>query len=401
MSILDNLQRASFRGVPFLIKGSQRQGGRKSATHDYPNTDHRFIEDLGKIVPVFQIEATIHGKDSDYIIKRDKFIDALEQKGSGQLSHPFYTNMNVMVVGYTLNETFTELGVASFSIEFGITGKSLFPAQDKDTSTLVNSKIDSAIQNVQAWLGENYTPATGNREGHLFNVDMFSRFIAAYSASVLSVGSQQNIDQDLLADLKYQQSYIQDNKHALVANADTLSEEIVDSFNALDNTDSTNFILLNSYTNFFYFQQDITLPAATTIQRVKNEQNFWAITHAVSLLALMYAYRNATEIDYFTTEDLLAVGTTLENQYQYIISLNGLDYELFRELKNIRASMVDFFDQVRQNVYNIMQVNVQQIPLSVLVYQYYGSLDVEPDLLNLNRVVDPAFIDGSFKLLVE
>ena len=37
----------SFRGIPFLIERHTTKSGRKTVTHEFPNSDNRFVEDLG------------------------------------------------------------------------------------------------------------------------------------------------------------------------------------------------------------------------------------------------------------------------------------------------------------------------------------------------------------------
>jgi prophage DNA circulation protein len=151
-TVEEELFPASFRGIPFLFTDTSRSGGRKTVTHEYPNRNRRYIEDMGKSVPVYSITAIISptpplayknaplaavaSKDGQgnftistisaiqqetYMKKRNAFINALETAGSGILVHPFYGSLKVCVLKYTVNESTRTLGVATFAIEFAET----------------------------------------------------------------------------------------------------------------------------------------------------------------------------------------------------------------------------------------------------------------------------------------
>ena len=49
MAWKDRLQEASFRGVPFKFEGEGSAVGRRVETHEYPNRDKPYTEDLGKV----------------------------------------------------------------------------------------------------------------------------------------------------------------------------------------------------------------------------------------------------------------------------------------------------------------------------------------------------------------
>lgn len=48
MTWKDRLQDASFRGVPFKVEEESAGTGRRVETHEYPNHDKPYTEDLGK-----------------------------------------------------------------------------------------------------------------------------------------------------------------------------------------------------------------------------------------------------------------------------------------------------------------------------------------------------------------
>lgn len=88
---------ASFRGVPFQVEGDEGTFGRRVQTHEYPNRDKPYTEDLGRATRRFQIRAYLVG--DDYLTQRDRLIVAIETPGPGTLVYPYYGELSVCMEG--------------------------------------------------------------------------------------------------------------------------------------------------------------------------------------------------------------------------------------------------------------------------------------------------------------
>ncbi|MBJ5519702.1 DNA circularization N-terminal domain-containing protein, partial [Salmonella enterica subsp. enterica serovar Meleagridis] len=88
MTWKDRLQDASFRGVPFKVEEENAGTGRRVETHEYPNRDKPYTEDLGKVT--FRPSITAYVVGDDCFDQRDRLIDALNKPGPGTLVHPTY-----------------------------------------------------------------------------------------------------------------------------------------------------------------------------------------------------------------------------------------------------------------------------------------------------------------------
>ncbi|HAW1868790.1 TPA: baseplate protein [Escherichia coli] len=97
MTWKDRLQDASFRGVPFKVEEESAGTGRRVETHEYPNRDKPYTEDLGKIT--FRPSITAYVVGDDCFDQRDRLIDALNKPGPGTLVHPTYGELKVCVDG--------------------------------------------------------------------------------------------------------------------------------------------------------------------------------------------------------------------------------------------------------------------------------------------------------------
>lgn len=128
MTWRENLQPASFRGVPFEVEGDTGKFGRRGETHEYPQRDKPYREDLGRATRTFTLTAFLVG--DDYMERRDALLDAIETAGPGTLVHPWYGRLNVNVTddGATVSHSNNHGGMCQISLGFVEAGELVFPA---------------------------------------------------------------------------------------------------------------------------------------------------------------------------------------------------------------------------------------------------------------------------------
>lgn len=101
----DQLQPASFRGIPFAVETIEGEHGRNLAIHVYPFRDESWAEDLGRKGRNFTIagflisDSLIYGGGSA-IDQEQQMIAAAETQGPGVLVHPTQGEMTVSVLGF-------------------------------------------------------------------------------------------------------------------------------------------------------------------------------------------------------------------------------------------------------------------------------------------------------------
>lgn len=150
MSFLDELQPASFRGVPFGVLGGEGRFGRRLAVHEYPNRDKPYPEDLGRsarrisLVGFLIEDSTVYGGGS-VIAQREAMIAAAEQKGPGILVHPTYGELRVSVPdgGFGVIERWDSGRYFELSFAFVEAGERLFPSVSPASGSLIDGLIDS------------------------------------------------------------------------------------------------------------------------------------------------------------------------------------------------------------------------------------------------------------------
>jgi prophage DNA circulation protein len=145
------LRPASFRGVEFHVEEAESSFGRRFRIREYVKSDKIFVQDLGAAPDEFELTGYIiqnADNDYDYFDQRDLLIRALKTKGPGQLVHPFLGELTVSVIERpTLTESFSEGGIARFTMRFAQSGDSEFPELTKDWVNEVDESVLDSINN--------------------------------------------------------------------------------------------------------------------------------------------------------------------------------------------------------------------------------------------------------------
>jgi prophage DNA circulation protein len=210
MSWRDELQPASFRGVPFHVRTADTEEGRRGVLFEFPLRDDPYPEDLGMAAGVYALDAIVIG--SDYFTARDALRDALKQPGPGELVHPTLGRMTVSIIEkYRFSESLTDRGgMAVFSLRFVQSGEQPAAAAKDDTASRVEDAADAAedacckdfaeafsvddlpefvSQDAIDLLGEAGTALDAVRAGLLPDMTVVREFIGAVSGFSSSVSS--------------------------------------------------------------------------------------------------------------------------------------------------------------------------------------------------------------------
>jgi prophage DNA circulation protein len=150
MSWFDQLQQASFGGVPFGVLGSDGRFGRRVAVHQYPNRDKPYIEDLGRStrrinLTGFLIENSLVYGGGDVIAQREALIAAAESAGPGTLVHPTLGELQVSIPdgGLSINEKWDAGRYFEIGFTFIESGERLFPGISQTTPNALNALADA------------------------------------------------------------------------------------------------------------------------------------------------------------------------------------------------------------------------------------------------------------------
>jgi prophage DNA circulation protein len=375
LALFDELLPASFRGVPFLVDSSTTGGGRKTSTNEYPNSDRRFVEDLGLLNKTFSIRATLTGPN--YSQKRDALIRALETSGPGLLIHPFFGIQNVVAKPYTLEERMTSLGEARFNLVFENAQEAILPQPVTGTMNSVFTAINEAILLIQVLIIQGLL---------ITNSDNFLDALSKVNNFIGTVGFLTNefvSESEAFDTFSKTLTNFADNSSAILADTTVLSENITNTFTTLDDAISTPQDSKNLFQELFNFgDDDITLELNTS-KNIEREKNRSVLNGSIQAMALLMNYRNVVQVT-FTTQ---------------VISNTAISRSDKTKLQNSRNLVRQFLDKEAIRAFKITDFNTKDTTINALAYRLYGSTDNVDALINLNNFRDLLHIEGDIKIL--
>ena len=132
---------AAFRGATFHIEVGGQAGGRRNVTHEFPERDVPFTEDMGRRARRWAITGYIvcSPTQPNYITARDALIAACEASSAGTLIHPTLGTMQVCCDTYSVSETRERGGMATFDMHFVEAGSIDGTAATTDTQSVATS----------------------------------------------------------------------------------------------------------------------------------------------------------------------------------------------------------------------------------------------------------------------
>ncbi|EID6350019.1 DNA circularization protein [Salmonella enterica] len=184
--------KGSFRNVPFLIYKEQRErGGRNIVKREYPLRESGGADDLGPKLPAFTFTVIVQGDDAQ--AQRKALRDALYSPGAGELIHPDYGTLNVLIDNFESRYNVSEQRVVEFTINATPQVNDTAPDTQKDTATALTTKAGGGLNSVFNTLADGWTVVSDNLHDLQAMADTVSEKIDALENTVSSVGIMQDI----------------------------------------------------------------------------------------------------------------------------------------------------------------------------------------------------------------
>ncbi|EDY5718755.1 multidrug DMT transporter permease [Salmonella enterica] len=184
--------KGSFRNVPFLIYKEQRErGGRNIVKREYPLRESGGADDLGPKLPAFTFTVIVQGDDAQ--AQRKALRDALYAPGAGELIHPDYGTLNVLIDNFESRYNVSEQRVVEFTINATPQANDTAPDAQKDTATALTTKAGNGLNSIFNTLADGWAVVSDNLHDLQAMADTVSGKIDALENTVSSVGIMQDI----------------------------------------------------------------------------------------------------------------------------------------------------------------------------------------------------------------
>lgn len=393
MSWRDQMQAASFRGVPFHTEGSEGTFGRRTVTHEYPLRDLPYVEDLGRKAREVNVEAFIIGPD--YMNGRDALIRALEQPGPGTLVHPYRGALRVVLTDARLRESSDAGGMARFTLSFVEAGDNQFPRAVVDTPAVVSSRADAALAALQ-------TDFTDQ-----FSVDAMPAFVTDAGKSLLGraadalrdlAQSLPGIPGEIPGFLSDVQGF-QDSLGDLIRAPNDLAARALGLISGLGGVFSNPLDAFAVYGRLLDFGDDEPATPRTTATRIRQSDNQAAITQLVQRAALIEQARASSRVSYPSYPDAISTRDQIAEQLDAV--METADDALYVSLSALRTAVIADIQARGADLARIIRVTpAETLPALVLAHQLYGDATQDGQLISRNRIRHPGFVPGGRELEV-
>jgi len=400
MTWRDNLRSGSFKGIPFKVQDSDREGSRRLVINKYPFRDIPFTEDLGRNEKKWSISGYIVGPD--YMQDRDALIDAVENGGTGSLIHPYYGTVNAIAGEWRFKESQTEGGYVSFSIGFVEPGENIFPDGAPLPSALVSLEADALIDvvrtdfinNIQVdavaeWVRDSYSGGLTQASDIFNDIQNLGGINSQGTTALINQAADWVAN---VADLKIPSL-------SLIGDIQATADKLITTFKGLrDLAPSAN----DSGANLDQFSTyAIDRSPSITAQATVSNSNSAVTETFIKTVALANEAKAATEQEFTSYTEAITARKVLLDKIDVLAgeTTNDTVYEQFRAVRQTVAIAIPA-DEVSLPRITIIKTK-QDTPSLVLAYDVYGDVSKEADIIARNNVRNPCFIPGGEVTVLE
>lgn len=388
---------ASWKGIPFLVRSEVlTEGGRRIVLHEYPNSNERFVEDLGELPPKFSVTAFVTGPD--FLDRADQLERALREPGRGRLSMPTFGVLSLFALPYRKDASQTDVGEIRFGLSF-VAGRAVSgPSKAPDTVQTVYSNGDIARERLAEALEDIWDVPTTTSNVLTGQFDLTQ---SIESLNTLRTVLNNVTELDSIVDIikVNSQSMVRDT--ATLANTfirrtwQTVSEGLTGGAGLSALIDLTRYgsqlslsladirsAVVGESSNLTAEQEATQIPLwdPVTAERVKRDRNRLTLINSHRVAALISGYEQAADRSYQTDGEIEETRLSLDNEYQRLMRSDTEDRGLPQSraavrfaVDDVRLSALSILDDKEQAAYSLAGIlENTQVSAFVLSYDLYA-----------------------------
>jgi prophage DNA circulation protein len=391
MTWRDQLRPASFRGVPFKVEGCDTDGEQRIATHRYPYKNKASNEELGLDQQTFSVRAYVIG--NDYITQRDALIRQMRTPGPGTLVLPTQGSLKVIPKSFRQSWSRDEGGIEYLDLVFYEHSSNSYPSTASDSKSQVLQAGDKARNSIQGAFSKKF-----GVQGYQDFVNNSAQGLAGNLSS--SINNAGNIRAKLPDQASIFQESINDFNQSipsLVLSAANYASRVIALVGQIRPLFSTPQDAFTAYLQLSQFGQSLIVPAGITRNQQQQAINQDMVVSMTRRAALISMAETATEIDFASYDDAVALRDSLAGQLDDELLLLGdtdLD-DIYLDLGGVMSTMITDITTRAANLERIRSVTYQQtLPALVIAYSIYQSTDRADEIVARNKIQHPGFVPG-------
>lgn len=402
----DQMLPASFRGISFLIPQASVPVGMKVQLHEFPQRDEPYAEQMGKQAQVHRLVCWIIGDDC--FERRDKFMEAVQTPGAGELVHPWLGRMQVKAGEAELTHDFKQGGMAAFAVTFYPDIPLKFPTAKVNTQQQVvkasDSLLDSALARYKAAMAKVDQARLGlarlrNSLSGVYTViqQQFSTIIGAFTNLTGFVQSLMNAPDSLSSLFSSYFSefsvddYLGDDSGSSYRNSvatATQQTEAVTSINTVSDSGGIDAAAASQATANLV-QDALLVQVALIISEmpVASQPVSTATVSSVEQQAVQPIVRPEVPV----ADDVIELRDNL-NEAIFQASLKA-DPEHYMVLNTLRQTIVKHLTAVAESGVRLVEITPPEtLSALVLAYRRFGDATRESEVVQRNRLRHPGFV---------
>ncbi|MGN8030877.1 DNA circularization protein [Pseudomonas sp. 22189] len=397
---------ASFRGISFLIPQASVPVGMKVQLHEFPQRDEPYAEQMGKQAQVHRLVCWIIGDDC--FERRDKFMEAVQTPGAGELMHPWLGRMQVKAGEAELTHDFKQGGMAAFAVTFYPDIPLKFPTAKVNTQQQVvkasDSLLDSALARYKSAMAKVDQARLGlarlrNSLSSVYTViqQQFSTIIGAFTNLTGFVQSLMNAPDSLSSLFSSYFSefsvddYLGDDSGSSYRNSvatATQQTEAVASINTVSDSGGVDAAAASQATANLV-QDALLVQVALIISEmpVASQPVSSATVSSVEQQAVQPIVRPEVPV----ADDVIELRDNL-NEAIFQASLKA-DPEHYIVLNTLRQTIVKHLTAVAESGVRLVEITPPEtLSALVLAYRRFGDATRESEVVQRNRLRHPGFV---------
>lgn len=402
----DQMLPASFRGISFLIPQASVPVGMKVQLHEFPQRDEPYAEQMGKQAQVHRLVCWIIGDDC--FERRDKFMEAVQTPGAGELVHPWLGRMQVKAGEAELTHDFKQGGMAAFAVTFYPDIPLKFPTAKVNTQQQVvkasDSLLDSALARYKSAMAKVDQARLGlarlrNSLSGVYTViqQQFSTIIGAFTNLTGFVQSLMNAPDSLSSLFSSYFSefsvddYLGDDSGPSYRNSvatATQQTEAVASINTVSDSGGVDAAAASQATANLV-QDALLVQVALIISEmpVASQPVSTATVASVEQQAVQPIVRPEVPV----ADDVIELRDNL-NEAIFQASLKA-DPEHYMVLNTLRQTIVKHLTAVAESGVRLVEITPPEtLSALVLAYRRFGDATRESEVVQRNRLRHPGFV---------
>lgn len=394
MAINSNWFACKLNGVPFYgMETNLPELGRKTAVFEYPNTDSRYVEDMGKVRGIYEITARIESNKltpTSYKRNKKKFEEALAKEGLSVLIHPTRGRKEVVIVRPQGQEPIQgQIGFAIYKFLALESDKNKFPTKLDDKKGFLNKLFDSLSDENKKLLQDLSKLAEDSLEAYNSVRDGVTAFTDGARQAMETINGINDEIAGVIADITDLKNTINDVINFPAKFADAFMKNINRLIEVTTNFDDCFKIQENIFNK-------MSLPVNNTLPETQVGN---VISNVVRSSLVSNSYQVATAIDYVEQSQVSNIIKRIEAMYNSI-DQNLIDDNTYSILERMRAETLLTLNNLKLKLPSITTIQTNSLPAIALAYNYYS--DFAPaeyeNILNLNKIQDPQNVNGNIKL---